>query len=127
MKTEIAELDQASEEFRKWMFPELRYWLRLAERPTDYKLGVVSYARNPYFFLVVYTDSFAHKIGFRGGDTIRSIAGKDLAGTLDLETVKIVIKENLGKKIEAVVERNGKIEKIKLKIPKEIPAEAIYK
>jgi len=127
MKTDIVELDQASEKFREWMFPKMRYWLRLVDRPTGYSLGAVSYARRPFFLLVVYNTGVAYKIGLRAGDNIKSIAGQDPTPSFDIEAVKVIIKENLGKKIDAVVERNGKIENIKLKIPKEIPPEAIYK
>jgi len=127
MVPEISELERTSAKFRESMFPHTRYWLRLAKRPSGYSLGVISYARRPFFLLVVYNSSLAYKIGLRAGDTIQSVNGVDPTKSFDLETVKVIIKENLGKKIDAVVERNDKIENIKLKIPKEIPAEAIIK
>lgn len=127
MLPEISELERTSAKFRESMFPQTRYWLRLAKRPSGYSLGVITYARRPFLLLVVYNSSLAYKIGLRAGDTIQSVNGVDPTKSIDLETVKVIIKENLGKKIDAVVERDGKIETIKLKIPKEIPADAIIK
>lgn len=124
---DVAALEKDSAKFREFMFPEIRYWLRLAVRPAGYRLGVVNYARRPFFMLVVYVDGFAAKIGLHPGDTIISVAGRDFSGSYDFEEFKLLIKQNLGKKIDAVVERDGKQQTIKLKIPKEIPAEAIVK
>ncbi|MBK7704440.1 MAG: PDZ domain-containing protein [Acidobacteria bacterium] len=75
--------------------------------------------------LVVYNDGFADKIGLRPGDTIKSVAGRDFTNVWDIEELKLLIKENLGKKVKAVVERDGKTQTIDLKLPKTIPAEAI--
>ena len=125
--TDNAALEKESATFRDYLFPAIRYWLGLAPRPSGYSLGVETYSRNQYYLLVVYADSLAGKIGLKPGDTIKTVAGRDLTKSIDIEDLKLIIKENLGNKIDAVVERDGKIENIKLKIPKEIPAEAIIK
>lgn len=125
--TDNSALEKESATFRDYLFPAIRYWLGLAPRPSGYVLGIETYSRNQYYLLVVYSNGLADKIGFKPGDTIKTVAGHDLSKSLDIEDLKLIIKENLGKKIDAIVERDGKIESIKLKIPKEIPAEAIIK
>ncbi|MBK8809614.1 MAG: trypsin-like peptidase domain-containing protein [Acidobacteria bacterium] len=125
MNPEVAELERTSAKFRESLFPKLRYRLMLAKEPGGFRLGVLVYARRPFFMLVVYNDGFADKIGLRPGDTIKSVAGRDFTNVWDIEELKLLIKANLGKKIKAVVERDGKTQTIDLKLPKTIPAEAI--
>jgi S1-C subfamily serine protease len=122
----IAELEKVAPKLTEQLYPQHRYLLGLAQRASGYRLGVVSYARRQYFVLVLYNDSLGNKMGLKPGDTIKSFGGTDLTRSNDIEDLKLLIKQNLGKKIEAVVLRNNKEQRITLKIPKQIPAEALY-
>lgn len=126
LKADLVALEAASPKFREFLPFEQRYVLGLAERPSGFKLGVTTYPRNPFYLLVVIADGVGHKIGLRPGDLVVSAAGRSFTVTDDFEELKVLIKANLGKTIPAVVERDGKTQTVKLKIPKEIPKDALY-
>lgn len=126
LKADLAALAEGSAAFREHLPAAQRYYLGLADRPSGYQLGVIAYPRNPFFLLVVSSGSLAHKIGLRAGDKIVSVADRSFTVKDDLEELKLMIKSNLGRTLPAVVERNGKAQDIRLKIPKEIPKDALY-
>lgn len=123
---DIAKLESASVRFKSFVYPGHRYLLGIVKRPSGYSLGVTSYARRPLFLLVVSFTGLGYKIGLRPGDTIKSVAGIDFSNSWDIEDVKLIIKQNLGKKVDAVVIRDNKEQLIRLKIPGEIPSDALY-
>ncbi len=126
LKDDLKTLEAESAKFREFLPFEQRYNLGLAERSGGFRLGITSYPNNPFYLLVVAADSVAQKIGLRPGDTIVSVGGRAFGVTDDIEELKLLIKSNLGKTVPAVVERGGKTQDIKLKIPKAIPADALY-
>lgn len=127
LKDDLAALEAESEAFRKYLPAEQRYMLGLAERPSGFRLGVTYYPGNPFYLLTVFPDSLGQKIGLRPGDKIVSVGERAFTVTDDFEELKLMIKANLGKTLPAVVERNGKAQDIRLKIPKEIPKDALYR
>jgi len=123
---DLKALEDGSAKFREFLTFEQRYVLGLAERPSGFRLGVNTYPRNPFLLLVVGADSLAKKMGLRPGDLVVSAGGRTFTAADDFEEFKLLIKANLGRKLEAVVERNGKTQAVTLKIPNEIPADALY-
>lgn len=124
---DLVELEKVSPKFRELMVPEFKYRMAMEKRPSGFRLGVNNYARRPFFMLVVYSGGLANEIGLMPGDTILTVAGQDMTKSLDFEAFKLLLKQNLGKKLDAIVERNGKVKEIKLKIPKAIPEQALIK
>ena len=127
LKDDLKVLEAESAKFREFLPYEQRYSLGLADRTGGFRLGITSYPRNPFYLLIVPTDSVAQKIGLRPGDKIVSVGERAFAATDDIEELKLLIRSNLGKTLPAVVERNGKTQDIRLKIPKEIPKDALYR
>ncbi|MBP7707870.1 MAG: trypsin-like peptidase domain-containing protein [Candidatus Aminicenantes bacterium] len=125
LKADLKTLEAESAKFREFLPFEQRYNLGLAERSGGFRLGINSYPNNPFYLLIVAAGSVAQKIGLRPGDTIVSVGGRAFGVTDDIEELKLLIKSNLGKTVPAVVERGGKTQDIKLKIPKAIPADAL--
>ncbi len=126
LKEDLKALEADSAKFREFLPFEQRYLLGLAERHSGFRLGVTTYPRNPFSLLIVGADSLAQKIGLRPGDHIVSAGGRAFTAADDFEEFKLLIKANLGRKLDAVVERSGKAQPIVLKIPKEIPPDALY-
>jgi predicted metalloprotease with PDZ domain len=120
---DVKELITTSLVFKESLPLEVQYFLRLADRPSGLIMGVESFSRDPFYLLVVRPNGFASKIGLYAGDRIISVGDKVFRPTGSLEEFKLLIKENLGQKLQVVVERSGKQETITLKIPKEIPKE----
>lgn len=126
LTADLAALEADSAKFREYLPIEQRYLLGLAKRPSGYRIGVTTYPRNPFYLLIVPATSFGHKIGLRPGDLIVSVPGKAFTAADDFEEFKLTVKANLGKTLPVEVERYGKRQTVKLKIPKEIPADAVY-
>jgi S1-C subfamily serine protease len=126
LKEDLKALEAGSAKFREFLPYAQRYQLGLAERHSGFRIGVTTYPRNPFFMLIVAADGLAHKLGLRPGDKIVSVAGRAFSAADDFEELKLLIKANLGKTVPAVVERNGKPQDIRLKVPKEIPKDALY-
>ena len=126
LKADLTALEAASPKFREFLPFEQRYLLGLAERRSGFRLGVTTYPRSPFYLLIVAADGLGNKIGLRPGDLVVSAAGRTFTPADDFEEFKLLIKANLGKTIPAVVERGGKAQTVKLKIPKEIPKDALY-
>lgn len=101
---------------------EMQYRYEIKKDETGMRLGVMIYPRNPSYLVLVINDVLADRLGFKDSDQIVSIDGKPFTNILEL---KVYIKENLGKTIKAEVVRNGKAEKITIKIPKELPKECL--
>jgi S1-C subfamily serine protease len=127
LKADLAALEADSAKFREYLPAEQRYLLGLAKRPSGYKIGVSTYPRNPFYLLTVWTTGLGYKIGLRPGDIVISAAGRTFTAADDFEEFKLIVKANLGKILPVEVERYGKRQTVKLKIPKEIPADAVYK
>jgi S1-C subfamily serine protease len=126
LQADLKAFEAASPKFREFLPVEQRYVLGLAQRSSGYRLGVTTYPRNPFTLLVVAIDGFGYKIGLRPGDVVVSATGRTYTDADDFEEFKLLIKANLGKTLPVVVKRNGKTQTVPLKIPREIPKDALY-
>ena len=122
-KNNLIELYNSSQVFKEKLRKPVAFSFGILERPTKLDLGVVSFPQSPLYIIATKKVSFAEKLGFWSGDKVISVAGRTFGPQDTLEDLKIIIMNNLGQQVEAVVERNGKEKILKLKIPREIPAE----
>jgi len=130
IKDDLAVLEQASAKFREFLPREQRCQLGMAPRPSGFGLGVFVYAGDPLRVAYIiwqseYGNTLGYKLGLRGGDKIISAGEKRFTAENDFEDFKLFLKDKLGQTLPAVVERDGKEKAIKLKIPKEIPKDAL--
>ncbi len=126
-KTVLCELYEKSPAFREKLPKAVAYNFGILDRPSNFRLGLVSFARNQFYVMATRKNSLAGKLGLLGGDKIISAAGRTFGPEDTIEDFKLVIINNLGKQIEVVVERNNKPKVLKMKIPAEIPAEYLYR
>lgn len=85
--------------------------------PTGFKLGLGTWSMNELQVIVVLPKSFGADLGYQNGDLIESVDGVKPA---DLVSLREVIKNGLGSKINIVVMRKGKLQELDVAIPKEI-------
>lgn len=123
---ELRELYGKSSFFKETMPRDLVYTMGIEKRPSIFRLGVQTYARNPFAMLVVYEGSFASTIGLKPGDVIVSAAGETFETSGSIEDFKLVVQNNLGKTIETTVVRNNQNTTLKMEIPGEIPPDFLY-
>lgn len=122
-KNDLIELYNSSTVFKEKLLKPLAFSFGILEPSTQLDLGVVSFPQAPFYIITTKKVSFAEKLGFWSGDRIISVAGRTFGPQDTLEDLKETLMNNLGQQVEAVVERNGKEKILKLKIPREIPAE----
>jgi C-terminal processing protease CtpA/Prc len=120
---ELTELYDSSPVFKEKLPTQAAYRLGIIESRAKWNSGIISFANDPLFIVILKNTSFAFKLGFRSGDRIVSLAGRLFGSGDTVEDVKSTIMDNLGKQVEAVVERAGKNKTLKLKIPARIPEE----
>jgi len=83
----------------------------------DFLLGAYTWVDSPLELAVVPRSGLAYRLGFRTGDTLVSVG----AGTPKcLEMLKLEIKDNSGRKVRAVVIRDGKRKEWETNIPREL-------
>lgn len=99
---------------------DLKYSYGIIESKSGFKLAIDCYSRNPLYLVTVYEDGFAYKLGFRNEDKLLAVNNKSL---YTLEDFKVIIKDNLGKRIEVQIERDGKKKTLSIKLPKELPTD----
>lgn len=105
----------ANWDFRNRCPDELMTVLDLVKSKAGFDFGVINYTDvDPRSFTVVLKGLVAANLGFRSGDLIQSIDGKNVD---DLEQLKMQIKRLKGKTTKAVVKRDGKSETLQLTIP----------
>lgn len=119
-------LYQQSATFKETIPVGLTYFLGINSRPSRFRLGVQTRPKNPFYLLVVHDGSVASSIGLKAGDRIVSVTGKVMEPDESIEVFKLMIQENLGKKIDTIIERDGKKQKIILQIPVKLPPESLY-
>ncbi|MCU0243508.1 MAG: hypothetical protein MUE80_01920 [Acidobacteria bacterium] len=127
LKTDLESLAEASARFREFLPLGQKYALRLLKRHSGFGIGTYAYPREPFRIAHTPYGSFAYKMGLRPGDMIVAAAGRTFAPEDDFEEFKLIIKAHLGKILPVEVERDGQRQTIKLKVLKEIPADAWYK
>jgi len=111
-----------SEAFLQGIPLDLKYANGMQEDPCGLLLGISVYWEAPLSLVVVQDKSFAQTLGLQAGDWLLSVDGKALTM---LQDFKVSVKEHLGKTIETQVLRGGKKVKIRMRIPKAIPKEAL--
>jgi len=126
-KDDLLELYNSSGTIREKLPKTVAFYFGVLKRPTKLKLGIVSLANDPFFIRALSKDSFADRLGFWWGDRIISADKQKFAPDQTLEDLKVIIMNNCGRQIEAVVERNNKLKTLKLKIPANIPPEYLMK
>jgi len=126
MIPDLLALEKDSAKFREFLPKEQRLKLGLLPPYSGFRLGIFNSVAKPFYFFHVDQGGLAEKIGLKRGDKIISLAGNTFTENDCIEDLKMIIKQNLGKKLEAMVEREGKVMSLKLVIPAVLPASAIY-
>lgn len=126
-KNVLRELYEKSLVFKEKLPKAVAYDFGMLDRPSNFRLGLVSFAGNQFYVMATKKDSLARQLGLWGGDKIISAAGRTFGPEDTVEDFKIIIMNNLSKQIEVVVERNNKPKVLKIKIPAEIPAQHLYR
>lgn len=126
-KNVLRELYEKSPVFKEKLPKAVAYNFGILDRPSSFRLGLVSFARNQFYVIGTRKDSLARQLDLWGGDKIISAAGRTFGPGDTVEDFKLIMMNNLGKQIEVVVERNKKQKVLKMKIPAEIPAEHLYR
>jgi hypothetical protein len=88
--------------------------LGLPPDPKDFDLGAKYYYSTPNMLAVVTKGGLASNLGFKSGDRLISVNGQEVAKVWDL---KMAFRNNVGKKIHVVIEREGKREDHEIKVP----------
>jgi len=83
----------------------------------DFLLGAYTWVDGPLELAVVPRSGLAYRLGFRTGDTLVSV-GADTPKCLEM--LKLEIKDNSGRKVRAVVIRDGKRKEWETNIPREL-------
>ncbi len=117
LKPDFHQLAQDSPEFLKALTVEMQYFLGIADRKSEFRLGICTSIKDPFFIQMINGSQLAYKLGLRSGDTIISTGGRTWKADDDIENVKAVIGENLGKELEIVINRGGKPKSLKVKVP----------
>jgi hypothetical protein len=111
---EISRSLKESPAFRDALAPDVRLRAGLAPDPRDFRLGA-DYAQSvPLMIAVVEKNGMVESMGFKPGDRILSVNGRNLS---TLWEFKMAIKENAGRKLTVVYEREGKQQSKDLKAP----------
>jgi PDZ domain len=102
---EISRSLKDSPAFRDALPPDVRSRAGLPPDPRDFRLGA-DYAQSvPLMIAVVEKNGLVEKMGFKAGDRILSVNGRQLQSLWDF---KMAIKESSGRKLSIVFEREGK-------------------
>jgi len=102
------------------------YDLGVEKRPSIFRIGVNTYAREPLHIWHVYPGTIASSIGLQKGDIIKEAAGRKFGEGDDLEEFKLVLQENLGRTIPITVIRGGKDFTFDVTMPDPIPKQYLY-
>ena len=105
---------QDSQAFRDALSPDLRAKAGQPADPKDFRLGADYCQSMPLMLAVVESGGIAASMGFEPGDQLVSAAGKPLKSIWEF---KLVLRENLGKKIQVAFTRKGKSKTAEIKVP----------
>ena len=111
------EMCSVSPEFCQQLPNELQYYLELRPREAGFALGVTTFVRDPFNFVVVHAGSMAEKLGFRFGDRLLALGDRAFQPTDSIEELKLLLKESVGGKVDITIVRQGKEETITAKVP----------
>lgn len=102
------------------------YDLGVEKRPSIFRIGVSTYAREPLHIWHVYPETIASSIGLQNGDIMKEVAGRKFGEGDNLEDFKLVLQENLGRTIPITVIRGGKDFTFDVTMPDPIPKQYLY-
>jgi hypothetical protein len=115
---EISRSMKDSPAFRDALAPDVRLRAGLPPDPRDFRLGA-DYAQSvPLMLAVVDKNGLVENMGFKAGDRIISVNGRNLSTLWDF---KMAIKESTGRKLTIVFEREGKQQSKDVKAPSTLP------
>jgi len=87
-----------------------------------YLTGMWTWPRKQNVIAVAWQNGFGYELGFRHDDQVLSIAGQ----TVDnLDTLKSLIRTNLGKEVRWEVVRDGQYKRLTMRLPASIPSKYI--
>ncbi|MBL8060787.1 MAG: trypsin-like peptidase domain-containing protein [Chthonomonas sp.] len=90
----------------------------IVKSQSGFTLGISSFPENPMGVMNVLKDSWALRLGFRTNDVILTVDGQSFES---IEQIKMHLLQNKGKKLKAVVRREGNEKRIDLNIPADFP------
>jgi hypothetical protein len=90
----------------------------LSKDPRDFELGADYYASTPRMLAVVNKKGLASDLGFKAGDHLVSAGGRPVGSVWDL---KVAMRENAGRKVTVVFEREGRQQSREIKVPTNLP------
>jgi hypothetical protein len=115
---EVLEGLRGSQAFRDALPPDLQPKAGMPADPKDFRLGADYCQSVPLMLAVVESGGLADTMGFEPGDQLVSAAGKPLTSMWEL---KLVMRENLGRKIQVAFTRKGKSKTVDFKVPAQLP------
>lgn len=121
----LKELLQTDETFRGVLSKEAAYQLKLRPRPSKFRLGVYCLPSDSLYLMMVVGTSLASQLGLVTNDRIVSVDVKGSAPQ-NIEDFKLLLQNNLGQKLNVIVERDGKRVQIGMTIPQTIPTQYLY-
>ena len=114
LPTEALETLRSSQAFKDALPVDRQVRAGLSKDPRDFELGADYYASTPRMLAVVNKKGLADDLGFKAGDHLVSAAGKPVTSVWDL---KVALRENAGRKITLVYEREGRQQSREIKVP----------
>lgn len=122
----LLELEKDSAVFREFLPAEQRLHLGLMPPTSGIRMSIINSVKNPFYLLNIVPGGLAEKIGLERGDKIISVGGKTFSNNDSIEDLRLILKQSLGKKLDAVVQRHpGKVISLKLVIPAILPADPL--
>jgi hypothetical protein len=112
--------DLASDGLMARLPSDAKLMLGLSQHPDWFTLSVGMLVRAPLHFIWVGNGGMAQRLGFRSDDLVLEFAGSKPNGLLALKTL---IKANLGREVEALVRRDGKRVRLRVRVPKQLDTE----
>jgi len=118
LPTEALETLRSSQAFKDALPVDRQVRAGLSKDPRDFELGADYYASTPRMLAVVNKKGLADDLGFKAGDHLVSAGGKPVGSIWDL---KVAMRENAGRKVTVVFEREGRQQSREIKVPGNLP------
>ena len=118
LPTEALETLRASQAFKDALPVDRQVRAGLSKDPRDFELGADYYASTPRMLAVVSKKGLADDLGFKAGDHLVSVGGRQVGSLWDL---KLAMRQNAGRKVNVVFEREGRQESRDIKVPSNLP------
>ena len=118
LPTEALQTLRGSEAFKAALPVDRLVSAGIARDPRDFNLGADYYASTPRMLAVVPKNSLAEDLGFKSGDVLVSAGGRPVNSVWDL---KLVMRQNVGKKVPVVFEREGRQQSREIRVPGSLP------